>query len=215
MRFIPKIDDTCIACIFTPYALSISHWIPHKNKTLLSDYVRIPLSNGELEHMTLCNPTAIQQHLRYFIDRNNAQHALTLYALNGPSVDEAIQSVSTRGAESCHLYHHNDCPIEYACALHPAILAQYQLLAIRLRIHLSMITTPFIAMLKLYQSVYGSAFRHTQLSQDLRSHRHCIEDTFADDLILRMVQVNQNVTIDLAKEQFFLLSSLGLFYLRR
>ncbi len=139
-------------------------------------------------------------------------------ALCGPSIHEKITAKKTvidKAQHTSYLYTQDDKSIYYTTTINPALLMQYQLMAIASHIQLLTITTPFIAQLKLYQTVHGTAFRHAQLAHDLRIHNHRIEDIFTDNIIPRMMQLSPNVTFDLANERYFLLSSLGLFYLRR
>ena len=214
---LPRISDESISCVFTPRSISISYLKLQKNKIILAAYQRTDFLHGELEHTLMCNPTKIQQIVRTFIAQNNA-HAPVNIALCGPSIDEKITAkkrVIDNAQYTSYLYTQDDKSFYYTTTINPALIMQYQLMAIATQIQLLTITTPFIAQLKLYQTIHGTAFRHTQLAHDLCTHNHRIESIFTDDIITRMIHILPNVTFALANERCFLLSSLGLFYLRR
>lgn len=181
-------------------------------------YQRIPFSNAQLEQSIVCNPTHIKQTLHHFISRNNARDATVHFALRGPRIVETItnkKSTIDSADYTSYLYTLDDKSFYYTVSINQALLMQYQLLTMEQYLHLATITTPFIAHLKLYQNMQGTLFAHTQLAHDLRLHNHRIEALFDDIDITTMIDIAKNVSIDVVKEFSFLVSSLGLLYLRR
>jgi len=215
---IPRIANELIACVFTPRYLSISYLSPSPSGIYLKGYRRIPLVHAELEHSIICNSTFIRKHILAFIEHHKAYYATARFALCGPVVHEKItnKKTSIAGAHySSYLYRLNAKEFHYIVSINRAIIMQYQLLAMGAGLYLDVITTPFIAHLKLYHTLHKSSFAHTKLAHDLRLHHHRIESIFDDDTVRRSLQIPKNSTLTIANERFFLLSSLGLFYLRR
>jgi len=215
---LPKVSNESITCICTPQAISLSHLQPKKGKVFLNAYQRIAFSNAELEYSLVCNPTRIRNIIGEFSEQYSPNAPVSI-AVSGPSVHEKITTTNTKANNTrsiaTYLYTHNQAAVYYTTYISPALLMQYQLMAITKKINVPVITTPFLAQLTLYQTVHDSAFRHTQLAQDLRTNNHRIEHCFTQDIIPRLATISSALTFDLANERDFLLSSLGLFYTRR
>jgi len=215
---IPRIVDESIACIFTPRYISISYLAPTQAGVYLKAYTRIPFISAELEHSIICNSTYIKKSINTFLKKHNAQHATAHFALCGPTIREKVTNKKTSisaADHSSYLYKLDGKEFHYTVSINQAVVMQYQLLAMATGLYLDTITTPFIAQLKLYQTLHGSSFAYTQLAQDLRLHHHRIENIFDDDVIARTLSMPKNLILNLANERSFLLSSLGIFYLRR
>lgn len=213
---IPSITNNTIACIFTPRSITLSYFIPQQSTVLLQAYTHISFCNAELERNIICNPTVIKKIIHAFIKQHNAHNSITHFALCGPQVSEKI---SNKKREPSHynsfLYTHNHKDFYYTATIDPLIIMQYQLIAIHHLLPLQTITTPFIAQLALYKTIQGTSFRYTQLADDLRTHNHHIERIIDYKTIMRYITVSSAVSFDIANEYYFLVSSLGLYYLRR
>lgn len=214
---LPKISNESIVCICTPQAISLSFITTQNNQAIFLDYKRIAMTTGELEYGILCNPTTLKKVVNEFINTHN-KTATVHIAIAGKYIHEKITNKETlinTAQYKTYLYTNKDKPFYYIAHINPALIMQYQLLSIQMKINLSSLSTIFSAQLALYQHAKGSSFRATELLHDLQLYNHRFEEYFNQHHFLKMVQHDFDTTIDLVKEQNFLLSSLGLFYARR
>ena len=212
---IPRINQEIIGCTFTPRHLALAHIVADHQTPLLKAYTRITLRNAELEYATICNPTVITKAIHHFIEKYASSDCLAQFAICGPTVHEKITNKKVEIAQSSYLYTHNNKDFHYTASIAPAVLAQYSLIALKHRLPLQTITTPFMAQLKLYQILQGNQFRYTEFAAQLRMHHHHIDQIIATASVIEHMRVAPRVTFDLVNEHYFLVSSLGLYYLRR
>ena len=212
---IPRMNQEIISCTFTPRHLALAHIVADHQSPLLNAYTRITLRNAELEYAILCNPTLITNTIQRFIEHHASFDCLTQFAICGPTIHEKITNKKIESAQSSYLYTHNNKDFHYTASIAPAALAQYSLIALRHRLPLQTITTPFMAQLKLYQILQGNQFRYTEFAAQLRMHHHHIDQIIATADVIKHMHVAPHVTFDLVNEHYFLVSSLGLYYLRR
>jgi hypothetical protein len=110
------------------------------------------------------------------------------------------------------------CPQEdgrfcyYVCGIKREYLMQYKLLAINSAMNLIRLSTATQAHLQLYKTIYGSAFRRTQLALDLQKSGGNLGYFFTPEL-LNNIMTFSRAHFDHQEELPFLATSMGLYLL--
>ncbi len=148
-----------------------------------------------------------------------------LCALIGPSIREQIISLPTAHprieqlpiSHAPHmqwyynyLYPRDHSHFFYVCGIKKTLLLQYQLLAINNGFDTQLVTTERNALLTLYRSLFGSAFRHSHLGVDMSHRNNIVEHLFSRDDLARILSISPNHDIS-AHDTIPLLTSCGLF----
>jgi len=216
-----KIRNDSLNCIFTPRKLILSYTSQHatNNNIVLHAYEEISCAQAELESIILCNSSSIKKTIEQFIQKNNISDETPLnFALCGPTIQEKItnkKNLIDSSLYKTYLYALAGKKFYYTVSISPALIMQYQLLAMALKQPISLITTPFIAQCNLYKFSKKNSFSSTQLAQDLRKNNHHIEHSFNDDYLVDLFYHNRSMTINYQDDKSFLLTIAGLFYHER
>ncbi len=195
----------------------------------LTAYRSIALSSLECHEAILYNPSRIRQHIQKFLADYNLAHSWTCLSIAGTTVIEKIVHMSSAHPEPHHfnslslkkmawdyryLYPSDNAHFAfYVCGIPRHTLAQYQLLTLSTQLNPLIITTEWLALLRLYKQRYGNAFRSTQLAKDMLMHNNVIEKLCSLDMVRRLVFIPSMRHLDLEKEYTTLTTALGLFLL--
>lgn len=185
-----------------------------------------PIDNLACEQLNLFNPTWIENVIRSFLQKHNAQNYFAACTLRGPhmieeymiaeqqtaGIDELITKKDHHAYASEYVYPLDDHQsVFYVCGIAQPLLLQYKLLAHRLKLRLLSITTETMALLHLYKYFYGNAFRSTQLALDMMRHHNIIEQFFTPDAMHRLIDIKKSEIKDTAHA----LTACGLFVAER
>ena len=207
------------------------HWITVKKNAL-----QHPISSiGELKAcMTIDAPyalpcsnlTAMQTHLHDFIQKHNIRNAALSFAVNGPSMLEQFASSATAHPapetfalvtpkhmlwDYTYLYpNEQNAFIFYLCGISQQHVLQYKLLAIKSNLPLRAIMSKNMALIQLYRSLQGPAFRHSQLAVCLTRAQHNVDQLFTNEIIHRLLAINPAVSLNFTQQAPLLRTTLGL-----
>lgn len=215
---LPKVqyEQICLALTTTDATVC---WISSSPKNLsLQSYSSIAW-NGSW-------PTLIKE-LNVFVQKNNLHHALLNIALAAPLVHEQLVRFSTASPSPHELitpplkkmhwdyrYLHtldDGQSLFYVCGIaRPTLFAQ-QLLAQQAQVHLMNVSSSYMALVQSYRTLFGSAFRRSQLALDLITHNYALEKSISNDSIARLLQINPALHLDLNEHKVSLLTMIGLF----
>jgi hypothetical protein len=98
----------------------------------------------------------------------------------------------------------------YLCALSQPMIFQTQLLVQKNDLCLMRAMPAQAALLKLYQKMYGPAFRSHQLAVDLKRAGNIINNLFFKETIFRLLHFKRDICITSKEEQLNLLAMIGL-----
>jgi len=191
-----------------PHAISFSLF--GSAHTLLA-YQSIPLSNLELVHLRICNPTKLKEIIATFAQTHTLGNIPVALSLQGNELIEQRVVIAESSPEEhqfalAHKRHHvwDQCFLHptqdgnfafYACALPQALLFQYKLLAINAGINLTHITTQRLALLHAYKKMQDSAFRPAQLGVHLTKKNNDLENIIDPEMVWRMIKTGPNVDL--------------------
>lgn len=213
---LPTIQNKWVSIEYEPAALTLSciHTINTTTPYELVALQKIPLGNLELNGLIPYHQTAIMQSINQFLDTHNLKHAYVSCSLSGPTIFEKIIELPTASpnAEMCaraaqeqdtqvtfkHMnwdyqylcQQENACSSFYVCGIQRQHLFHYQLLAMRTRMNLSVMTTQQLALFRLYKQLHGASFRSSQFAQDMRIHNNDLRSFFTPTLLNRMLRTN-------------------------
>ncbi|HEX4068691.1 MAG TPA: hypothetical protein VHX42_01210 [Candidatus Babeliales bacterium] len=211
----PTLAHKFVAIFFTPDLLTCV-WIDSSarpecpagvyRRVAVRAFKSYPLHNGELENLTLFNPTIIKKYIISFLCEHNLQDAFVAFVLHGSAVQEqfvAMPSSTPHRADfmisnSAHVMweyryvYQNDHGqfVFYVYSVPRSVLLQYKLLAIAAQCNLITMTTQTMALLSAYQHMFGSAFRRSQLAVDMMRCNNNISDLITVDAVRRMVNMD-------------------------
>jgi hypothetical protein len=223
----PAVAHKFVAIFFTPNSLSCYYLDSVKDKQLvLRAYKNYPLNNLELANLILFNPTVIKKQITSFLQQHNLQDAFVTFVLHGPAVTEkfvAMPSSTPHRAdfmmpnsanimwEYRYVYPNDDGQfVFYVYSVPRYVVLQYKLLAIAAECNLITMTTQTMGLLSVYQHMFGSAFRRSQLAVDMMRCNNNIGEIITIDTLRRMMDVGGlNVTKD---DYIQCASAAGLFY---
>lgn len=211
--------------IFTPHTL-IGCWLsahPSDTRLHLRSFHKITCDHLELEHLYIFNPSRIQPILSSWYCATNRAMPVA-YALLGPSLQEKIVSVSNsnpspeqlsvthslhQSLQYSYLYSYQNLHYFYLCTLPRPLLLQYQLLSINAGLPVAMITTQSFALLTAYRSLFGVAYRPSQLAMAL-TQCNSIDQLFFRDDLTRLLSIPAEYTFAM-NDYLTLVTSCGLF----
>lgn len=221
------VDHDLISFSFSPQSL-VCAWL-QKTKTAstallqLRAYKHIPLTNSELENITLFNPTRIKHTITDFLTTHKKKNASISFCLNGPGVtqqyislpkthptdtDLGITPSSARVSHYKRMYYYDGQSLFYVYTLERALILQYQLLAIAAELNLLTITTAQSALFNFYRYTHGSAFRQTQLALDMARCHNRLERLISTDTVRRVINLPPGFPL---QEFIHLATACGLF----
>jgi len=192
----------------------------------LVGYRNVSLAAGTLDGTRLFNPTALQSIISAFA----REHDLTegqqlLISLGYPMAQQKMSvhalahldpSSCTGGACGCdwqRCYLHPDNAgnfVHYACGIPQTLRLQWQLVAQKIGMQLAVLTADQMALLTVYQAMYGSAFRQSQLAVHMAQTGNVIDNLFTIDSLARLLYVPGALRVDRYRERQQLLIACGL-----
>lgn len=212
---LPKIDNEWVSIAYNPTSITCC-WIQKTDNApapyTLAAYQHTPLNNLELASLIPYNRTALISIIRAFLTKYSVSHAYVSCALTGPTVFEnivqvptasptntdiinTIRAIETSRLKKMNIEYHYLYPKEdaqsvfYVCGIQQHHLLQHQLLAIAADMNITIMTTEYMALLRLYKQIYGKAFRNSQLAQDMMKHNNMLAQFFTPDIIRRTVHI--------------------------
>lgn len=103
----------------------------------------------------------------------------------------------------------------YVCGINRPTFFSCQLLATQHKMHIIAITSWYNTLIQAYKTIFGPAFRMSQLAIDMESTRYHLEGRLHPDSISRLLHIGSALTIDREQEKKALISMIGLYYQER
>lgn len=103
----------------------------------------------------------------------------------------------------------------YVCGINRPSLFSYQLLAAQNKLHMVTMSSWYNALMQAYKTIFGAAFRSSQLAIDMEQTHYRLHDRLTIDSISRLLQFDSGISIDKEKEKKALISMIGLYYQER
>lgn len=199
-------------------------WISSDNKQpILKAYI--------CQEFQLLTHYHLSQTVATFITKNKLSGALLSISVASPGVYEELVSLSTANATAHdfqnitlntllwdYRYLHplsNGEHLFYVCGISRPALFSYQLLATENQLHIAAISSWYNTLMQAYKTIFGPAFRTSQLAIDMEHTGYHLEKHLHADSISRLLKINPTVTIDREKEKKSLISMIGLYYQER
>jgi len=204
---IPILEHKLVSVSFSPDFLECS-WIEQTSARtaplVLRAYKQFPLTNFELAHGVLFNPTAIKRHIQSFLYEHDLADAFIAFIVQGSALVERLVAMPTstpsRAAfdmatnarstlwEYRYLYPNDHGQfVFYLYSIPRSVVLQYELLAISAQCNLITMTTKTMSLLSAYQYIFGNAFRRSQLAVDMMKCNNKIADLITADGVKSMV----------------------------
>lgn len=180
------------------------------------------IENLELERLTIFNPEIIGTTITSWLQQTPS--TAVSFALFGPSLQEHIFSTHTPDPsldqfplphnpswhwEKSYLFSRDHQHYFYLCGIKKYLLFQYQLLAIRMKIPLAIITSESIALLHCFRSLFGSIYRPNHLAEAMALHHDRIEQLFFYEDFRRAIHSSNSIEIQ-EEQRLPLLAACGL-----
>lgn len=189
-----------IALIFDTHTLAIGSLENSskstQSKPSLTHFSVHPLQAFDVQEGILYNQALMNQIVRSTIKKKNCKVAI---ALSSSYLQESIVRTSTTNDIQLTLKDHSIVqqhylyPAEqegyyhYIYGLHAWLIYQYQLLCINLQFDLVRMESSLSAALRTYHILYASAFRRSQLRQDMQQTAGQLYRVFSADAIARLL----------------------------
>ncbi len=169
----------------------------------------------------------LAQELISFIQSHKLDHALLSIGLSAPLIHEQLVRLSTASPSRIdfansslqkmlwdYRYLHtldDGQSLFYVCGASRPLLFAQQLLAQKTHTHLMNITSGYMAQLQAYRTIFGAAFRRSQLALDLIAHNYALDKTISTDSIARILFIDPMLSLDINEHKASLLTMIGLF----
>lgn len=199
-------------------------WITSKNKLPL-------LKAYESQEFQVLTHYHLSHAVAAFIAKHKLSGALLSISIASPGIYEDLVSLSIASATPHDFqnltlnkllwdfrYLHplsNGHHLFYVCGISRPALFSYQLLATENKLHIATISSWYNTLMQAYKTIYGPAFRISQLAIDMEQTQYHLEEHLHADSICRMLHMSPNVNIDRDKEKKSLISMIGLYYQER
>lgn len=177
MWFDKQITKDYVALSCKPQCLAYAYIKNKDTHYFMENYVYIPLTNLELEHQIIFNPTALSKQLVALIHKHKTTHTEIRISIEGPTIIEKLISSDddaekTFSEQLKNLVWH-DTPLSpshtYFCGISRELLFQYQLLAITNNLEISCITTSNMALWNSYQKFSQNNINPISNLNDIRN----------------------------------------------
>lgn len=215
---LPKIQYEQI-CIVLDIAHATCGWVTQSKKQLsLKAYKTIAWEQST---------QILTQKLNAFVKENKLHNALLNIALSAPLIHEQLVRLSTASPSPYELinpqlkkmlwdyrYLHtldDGQSLFYVCGITRPIIFAQQLLAQQTNVHLQTMTSGYMALVQSYRTLFGPAFRQSQLALDLIAHNYALEKSISSDSIARLLQISPTLNLDINEQKLSLLMMIGLF----
>lgn len=221
---LPPVRDEQIILSIEPTKITLGCLKKSKRAPLmLYAYASIPIDSPTV--------TTLNHHLEAFISKYKLDHALISIALAAPLVHE--QLVRLHKATPTHndfitpelkkmiwdyRYLHaldDNQYLFYLSGITRPALFSYKLLAHASQLHLTSISSAYMALLHAYRALFGPAFRQSQLAIDMIRTGYNIEKSLSADSIARLLHIPASLSLDVTVEKKALLTMIGLYYQER
>ena len=221
-----KLSDELVTITINPSEISLGLIKPTKKASAPLELQSLrTIANKQITiDSVLYNPTALKNQITAFINSYNLNNAFVALCLTGAGVYErlvVLPKSNPQPSDFAHLklgklsfdytyLYPTDTGqfVFYVAGMSRELLFQYQLLILQTSLHLVSITTNAHVLFTLYRSLYGTAFRQTQLAADMERSQCRLDLLFTPDMLHRLV----NVRMGYAPEQFnHLLALTGLY----
>lgn len=173
----------------------------------------------------LFNLTALKKHILDFLTAHKIKHAQVVMGLSTAGIIEQFVTC-TNATPSNHdfalpsgclvldyvyLYPNDTGAFTfYVCSIRQEHLLQYKLLAIAANLNLRTIIPSRMALLQLYHTVQGAAFRYSSLGVAMQQNNNNVEHLSSNETIHRLLRINSDVSINFTEQTLYLKTTLGL-----
>lgn len=222
-----------VTITITPQFL-VSSWLQKQKSAqqkstaqfILKSYEKIELNNLEFECGVLYNPTAIKNHIEHFITAHRLQSAFLAIAINGPHVQEKFVNVTTMQPKQDELYckeihkcawdymyvfpQENNTFTFYVIALDKALMLQYHLFALSLRLNLLALTTQTATLFNAYKFMQGGNFAYNKLAQEMKKNNNNVSSIINPQMVNKFVSMPASFNRSLENELPYLACAIGL-----
>ena len=167
----------------------------------------------------LYNPTEIQTILKKFIAKHSIKNPFVAIALIDQSISANCITSSahnfTHAVDTHLLLSHTqylypadtDHFVFYVQTIARTTLLQYTLMALGAKLHITVITTPTIALIELYKLLHSDKFRQAQFARDMQECQNNLVAYFTRARLETIVEKIPNCT---QEELFFIAVGAGL-----
>ena len=217
---LPPIRDEYIAVSISPTYIACA-WLKSSKKH--------PLILNAYSHFPIDTPSSvsIEQTINQFVSHSNIQHSILGIAITAPYIHEQLVRLSHATPSvkdfACptlskmlwdYRYLHaldDNQHLFYVCGITRPTVFTYQLLSYKTKLNLTRLTSSYMALLYAYRTLFGPAFRQSQMALDMVRTDYQIENALSLDSIARLLHIPAHVSIDLSHEKIPLLTIIGLY----
>lgn len=169
-------------------------------------------SDLTIAHQTVCNPTRIKQIISSFIAEHKKHNALIIFSLSDANITEKYVTLPADNptitdfgySPSSHyvtghrlMYHnHHGQAVFYFYRISHAVILQYQLIALSLRLNLINITTDHTALFYAYKNLVSQPFRQSQYALDMIETNNTIHKKIPLSSIKKAISLHENTLHD-------------------
>lgn len=202
-----------VAMTLNPHMLALSWFsqetVQKQPRLQLNAFTLNMFENLEFVDGLIFNPTAINEHLKKFIQTNKLSSPAIACSLAGPGIQEKIVMLPTAQPSEknfthtfenvnmwdyMYLYPHDGKFSYYVCGITRKQLAQHTAFAASYGYNISILTTASAALLGLYKHIHGPAFRYSQLAHDLAAGNNTIEHLNSVQLVRSTIKTIPVIT---------------------
>ena len=180
-------------------------------------------------HIPIDTPSSIsiEHAINKFVSRHNVQHSSLGIAIAAPDIHEQLirlfhATPSVKDFTSPTLskmlwdyrYLHaleDNQHLFYVCGITRPMVFTYQLLSYKSKLHLTSLTSSYMALVYAYKTLFGPAFRQSQMALDMIRTDYKIENAISIDSIARLLHIPAHVSLDVSHEKMPLLTVIGLY----
>lgn len=141
----------------------------------------------------------IIEHLTPMIKASPSRHEFSSPALKKLLWDYRYLHATDDGT---HLF--------YVCGIKPDLFFTLRLLTYQLNLNLITVTSSYMTRIHAYQSLFGSAFRLSQLGVDLQKTNYALDKSISSDSLTRLLYISPLLNLNHVQEKASLLSMIGL-----
>lgn len=217
---LPPIRDEYIAVSINPTYIACA-WLKtsKKHPLILNAYSHFPID--------LPSSIIVEQTIKQFVSQYNIHYSSLGIAVAAPDIHEQLIRLSHATpsikdfANSTlakmlwdYRYLHSlddNQHLFYVCGIARSTMFTYELISHKSELHLTSLTSSYMALLYAYRTLFGPAFRQSQMALDMIRTDYKIEDALSTDSIARLLHIPAHISIDVAIEKVPLLTIIGLY----
>lgn len=217
---LPPIRDEYVAVSINPTYVTCA-WLKTSKKypLILNAYSHFPIDTS--------SSLTIEHAINQFVSRYNVQHSSLGIAIAAPDIHEQLVRLfhATPSAKDFaspilakmlwdYRYLHSledNQHLFYVCGITRPMVFTYQLLSYKAKLHLTSLTSSYMALLYAYKTPFGPAFRQSQMALDMLRTDYKIENAMSLDSIARLLHIPSHISLDISLEKVPLLTIIGLY----